>query len=1755
MCNTAAQAADYYWVGGTGTWSDLTHWANATGGTGSAYGQVPQSTDNVYFDAKSFTADNQTVALSSTVTCLNMDWTGMNRAGVRMTGNGTVEVNANLRLVPTMGTQNNSFRFVALSTGQVVDLQNVLINGSLNFDKVGGGWTFTSDVNVNQYSSTPTIMVTGGTVNFGSVVVNTYSLRSTGANARAINLGASILNLRSPVNTWTLTGSNLTLDAGTSTLNIGVPLQATNRGFNFVSNALAYNNVTVASGASTSFNAAGASFNNLTINGSATLTTAATINQALTIGKDALLRAPGGQTVTFASAATLVSGGDCGGLATLQSRVVGQPVTFARAGGWGGTSFGYAVVQDINFSGGGSATATTSIDRGGNTNLITTILPTTTLYWVGGTGNWHDATHWATSSGGAATGTCLPTLHTNVVFDANSFSANGQTVTLDGTNAYCANMDWSAVNRPVILRTAAGDAAQRQLGIGGSLALSANLNLANLLATDVYFYGSEASGTANTIALAGRSLLTNVYVQAPGNIYTLQDAFTLTSAAPATDVSTNGRLYIEAGTFTTNNQPVATQGFTAGYATTPSLGSTGGANNGPTSSAAVAVNLGSSTITLTPASYVNEIGGANTSTWDFTDAAVLNAGTSTIIIGANPKPGQPTIFRGGLKTYNIVNFTDTNASTYLPTLAGSGATFGQLTFTGSAAINVSNTYTQQLLLAPGRTYTFTGNALTQTFSSTGVLNAMGTCQGITTIQSASTTAVTFTKPAGGTANPALQGVALQRTTWAGGTTWVATSSFDNGNNSGIAFTAPPARTLYWVGGTGNWSDALHWATSSGAAGNNCVPNQGDNVVFDNQSFTGTGQTVTQDAGTAICRSISWATVTNNPTFAGPVTNSLNVYGSVTWATGMTLSLLGETNLLGTGTITSAGQSFQNTITVNAPGATVTLGDDLKQTIGAATNGLVLQAGTLTTNDKALQIRNFVSNTANPRVLNLGASAIEVTSFAWLVGSAGLAINAGTSSIYISTTASGGGAGQFSGGGFIYGTVRTSAGGVHSINNNNTFAKLQLYGSNTIVGNNKITQQLYLEPGSTFKFGARTTTTFDKDASVEATGTGSRVITLQSTENGAQFTWSKPSGTVCASYIYIRDSNATGGAYYEGGQQANNQSNNTGWSFAFVPLVAYADRLVCPSEGAHYLRFNFTALDNNNTTTLLAAAQYPLQVVVRNLTEGTDQTVTVPSATYDFLVPTSAATTRFQVVSITTNASGCGSIVNTGPFAVVTDAVISGPTGLWAGTVTGGDWFDCHNWASGTVPTATTDVRVGSSPTIRPSLTSGGALARNLTIDAGTTFTVGAAGQLAVYGNWVNNGTVAPDAASLVSFVGSSSQGIANGNFGSVVVNNPAGLTLQSNASTAGSFTLTAGTVATGSYQWQHTNPLASSLSGYGPSSYVAGNLRRAVASNSTSMYAFPVGTASQYALLELVDNNLLGTSSLDAKFGPKPGDDAGLNYSEPGYSTKYQSVNNAGVWTLTPNAQPTGGTYDVRLALAPFSGLADNNFAVLKRPDASSNAADWTGGGGTLNPDNGAGRKVADGYALRRGLSSFSQFGLGQTLVSPLPVTLLSFTAQFQNAAVALTWATASETNSAYFVVERSLDGRTFAPLGQVPAAGHSTTPRSYQLLDAALPPQALLYYRLRQVDLDGTATYSPMRVVALPGRELALFPNPATATTTLTGTTAGTRVQVLDAVGRTIATSLADATGTAHLSLPTGLASGVYVVLAGNQALRLLVK
>ncbi len=116
-------------------------------------------------------------------------------------------------------------------------------------------------------------------------------------------------------------------------------------------------------------------------------------------------------------------------------------------------------------------------------------------------------------------------------------------------------------------------------------------------------------------------------------------------------------------------------------------------------------------------------------------------------------------------------------------------------------------------------------------------------------------------------------------------------------------------------------------------------------------------------------------------------------------------------------------------------------------------------------------------------------------------------------------------------------------------------------------------------------------------------------------------------------------------------------------------------------------------------------------------------------------------------------------------------------------------------------------------------------------------------------------------------------------------------------------------------------------------------------------------------------------------------------------------------------------------------------------------------------------------------------FAVGENF--SLPVELTSFEAQSVPPHVRLDWMTASETDNDFFAVERSADGRAFDEIGRVRGGGTTRTEQVYTFLDAR-PVSGDNYYRLRQVDMGGAFSYSPVRVVENQGADrVRIFPSP----------------------------------------------------------------
>ncbi|CAN0129029.1 unnamed protein product, partial [Chrysoparadoxa australica] len=93
----------------------------------------------------------------------------------------------------------------------------------------------------------------------------------------------------------------------------------------------------------------------------------------------------------------------------------------------------------------------------------------------------------------------------------------------------------------------------------------------------------------------------------------------------------------------------------------------------------------------------------------------------------------------------------------------------------------------------------------------------------------------------------------------GGASFTATNSINNGNTDGWSISGPASKNYYWIGDGGDWNDPTHWVTASGGmTTHGDYPSRFDNVFFDANSFTQTGQTVTVNIPDADSKNMDWA---------------------------------------------------------------------------------------------------------------------------------------------------------------------------------------------------------------------------------------------------------------------------------------------------------------------------------------------------------------------------------------------------------------------------------------------------------------------------------------------------------------------------------------------------------------------------------------------------------------------------------------------------------------------------------------------------------------------------------------------------------------------------------------------------------------------------------------------------------------------------------------------------------------------------------
>jgi hypothetical protein len=173
-----------------------------------------------------------------------------------------------------------------------------------------------------------------------------------------------------------------------------------------------------------------------------------------------------------------------------------------------------------------------------------------------------------------------------------------------------------------------------------------------------------------------------------------------------------------------------------------------------------------------------------------------------------------------------------------------------------------------------------------------------------------------------------------------------------------------------------------------------------------------------------------------------------------------------------------------------------------------------------------------------------------------------------------------------------------------------------------------------------------------------------------------------------------------------------------------------------------------------------------------------------------------------------------------------------------------------------------------------------------------------------------------------------------------------------------------------------------------------------------------------------------------------------------------------------------------------------------------------------------------------RGINNFPE--------SVLPVQLLNFTASANpDQAVDVRWSTGSEQNSSHFVLERSASLESFAEIARLDAAGQASSVRQYSFTDRN-PLRGINYYRLRQIDTDGSQQlYRPV-AVEIGGDVLRVFPNPSsTGEFVLQGPDSPmASIELLSAVGTKIALEHEICSNQERkLRLPAGTPAGMYVL------------
>ncbi|MFI5406381.1 MAG: T9SS type A sorting domain-containing protein [Nitrososphaerales archaeon] len=233
-----------------------------------------------------------------------------------------------------------------------------------------------------------------------------------------------------------------------------------------------------------------------------------------------------------------------------------------------------------------------------------------------------------------------------------------------------------------------------------------------------------------------------------------------------------------------------------------------------------------------------------------------------------------------------------------------------------------------------------------------------------------------------------------------------------------------------------------------------------------------------------------------------------------------------------------------------------------------------------------------------------------------------------------------------------------------------------------------------------------------------------------------------------------------------------------------------------------------------------------------------------------------------------------------------------------------------------------------------------------------------------------------------------------------------------------------------------------------------------------------------------------------------------------------------------------------------LNGIPEANLTLFNSPLGFNNT--WSPAGGVLN--------TSGNYLELLNLPSLTPYWTFADINNPLPVELVSFTAELIKSKIVLDWTTATETNNSGWNIERKLSDQQWQRIGFVEGKGNSTSTQQYSFTDRDLN-SGNHQYRLQQIDYDGTTNYSEVvevDVTIVPDR-FALYqnyPNPFNPSTTIkfdVPFSAFVSLSIYNSIGEKVGTVINEQMEAGVHSIrfdASNLSSGIYIyrLTADNQ-------